>query len=113
VVRFLLGYCAAAFRPGARLIENLCLWQQLLILQRKRYLNTVSGFTISGELRQPPNHRLAQIQNRRSPKGRRGGERSLQLIRQMTAENRLWDKRRSKRWQDWDLRFLPEPSPSA
>lgn len=37
MVRFLLWVIATAFRPRARLIaENLCLWQQLLVLLRRR-----------------------------------------------------------------------------
>jgi hypothetical protein len=36
VVRFLVWAIAAAFRPRARLIaEDLCLWQQFLILLRR------------------------------------------------------------------------------
>jgi hypothetical protein len=37
VVRFLLSVIAAAFKPRVRLIaEKLCLWQQLLVLLRRR-----------------------------------------------------------------------------
>jgi hypothetical protein len=122
VVRFLVWAIAAAFRPRVRLIaENLCLRQQLLVLQRRhpqprlgnadrrfwiiasRWFSSWRGSllivkpeTVLRWHRQ--GWRAYWSWRSRRPRGRSGRRpipQELQaLIRRMTAENRLWGQKR-------------------
>jgi putative transposase len=137
VIRFLVLAFAAIFRPRALLItENLCLRQQLLVLQRRhprprlsnadrrfwilasRWLGgwrnsllivkpeTVLSLAATG-LEGLLDAAIFSPGEGRSP-GDRGGLQAL--IRRMSTENPLWAKNGSKpSWQGWGSRFPPEP----
>ena len=122
MVRFLVWAIAAAFRPRMRLIaENLCLRQQLLVLQRRhpqpRLANADRRFWIIAYRRfsswrgsllivKPETvlrwhrggwraHWSWRSCRQRGRSGRRPILQELQaLIRRMTAENRLWGQKR-------------------
>ena len=112
MVRFLVWAIAAAFGPRVRLIaENLCLRQQLLVLQRRhpqpRLGNADRRFWIIASrwfsswrgsllIVKPETGAYWSWRSRRQRgrSGRRPISRELQaLIRRMTAENRLWGHR--------------------
>jgi putative transposase len=121
VLRFLVCAISAALRPRALLVaENVCLWQQLGVLQRRhrqpRLRNGDRQFWICASrwfadwrnsllIVKPETvlrwHRRgwraywSWRSNRGQRRGRRPISKELQaLIRQMTAENRLWGQKR-------------------
>src|SRR5262249_55194901 len=105
VVRLLVWAIAAAFRPKALLVvENLCLPQQLIVLQRRcpqPHLSNADLLIVKPEtvLRWHRRGWRAYWSWRSSRQRRTSGRppipQQLQaLIRRMTAENRLWGQRR-------------------
>jgi hypothetical protein len=142
VVRFLVWIISAAVKPKALLVaENLCLRQQLLVLQRRhpqpRLRNADRQFWIcAGRWFAGWRKTLLIVKPETVLRWHRRGWRAYCSGAQIASAGGLVDGRfprtfgpSSDRWllrtgsgvkneskpnsQDWDLRFLPGPSPST
>src|SRR5215469_6134243 len=140
VLRLLVLAIAATFRPKALLIaENLCLRQQLVVLQRRhprpRLSDTDRRFWIlASRWFSDWRHPLLIVKPEtvlgwqragwraywrwRSSHKARGGRPAIPvelqaLIARMAAENRLWGQKRIQaNWRGWGFKFAPGPWPN-